>query len=378
MKLIKQFILILITTTLLGFVNTDILDDDNPRWNIDSDRDELPDAFEEIFGTNKNSKDSNNNLISDKDELDNIYRYKLSENYINNGDYKEKNIIISDYMLLKCSSMASESININSVGKTVKEVFNDKYIDLSDFEIVRYENGYKGFGGIALRKDNNIIVAYKPTRSYKEWVENFTTQFMPHPQRKYAIEFIKPIVNKSDDIYITGHSLGGLLAQYATYYLHNDEGYKNIKTVTFNSANTLNPKHMQGKFGPPILKPSLKQEYKESYLELIPKKEESGENNNIVIDASYLIGFINNSIKENGFIDITNKSFVDSDFKDYNNIVTNYIISNDPLYLIINGGYLGNKEIIDVGKENLDFIKDKEKLNKYHSLENFKNILNNK
>lgn len=371
MKIMKIVILLLSIITILGFNQDEILDDNNPKWNKDYDQDELPDALEDIIGTNKYNKDSNNNLINDKDELEYLYRYKLNKTYINDNNYGKSNRNICEYDLLKVSLMASEQIYINCIGKKVNEVFNDKYNELSEFEIVRYEDGKHGFGAIAIRKDNNVIIGYKPTRSYKDWIENFTIQFMPHPQRKYAIEFIKPIVNKHDNIYITGHSLGGLLAQYATYELHNAE-YKNIKTVTFNSASILNPKHIKGKYGPPILKPNLKKSYEESYLKLIPENQE----NNIIIDASYLVEFLNESIKENGFIDINNKKFIDSDFRDYNDIVTNYIMANDPIYLIINGEYLGSKKVIETEKEDIDFLKDKEKLEKYHELKNFTDILN--
>ena len=373
MKIIKLVTLLLVTITLVGFNADDILDDNSPSWNIDNDSDGLPNALEDILGSNKEEKDSNMNLTDDKDELDGLYRYKLNDNYINNSNYDKNYITVSDYNLLQVSKMSSENLNEDCIGKTVKEVFNDRYKELNEFIIVRYQNGDKGFGGIAIRKDNNIIIGYKPSRSYIDWIENFTIQFRPHPQRKYAIEFIKPIVNKNDNIYITGHSLGGLLAQYATYYLYN-EGYENIKTVTFNSASTLNPKHMKGKYGPPILKDNLKEGYKQSYLKLIPKKDDEG--NYIIVDTSYLVDFLNESIKEKGFIDIDNKVFKESDFEEFNNIVTNYIISSDPIYLIVNGEYLGEKKIINVKEEELDFIKDKNKLSEYHALENFIDILN--
>lgn len=376
MKVLKIFILVITIIMVLGFNIDDILDDDSPSWNIDSDKDTIPDPLEDILGTDKYNVDSNNNLINDNYELEDIYRYKLKQEYINDNQYKQSNDEISEYMLLKISAMASERINGNCIGKTVSEVFKDKYRELNEFSIVRYENGEKGFGAIAIRKDNNIIIGYKPSRNYKDWIENFTTQFMPHPQRKYAIEFIQPIINKTDNIYISGHSLGGLLAQYATYNLYND-GYDNIKTITFNSASTLNPKHMKGKYGPPILKSHLKQAYKDSYMKLIPKKD-SNNGSNITINTLYLKDFLNESIKENGFIDLNNKAFINSDFRKYDNFVKNYIISNDPIYIIINGEYLGSKKIIDVGKEELDFVKDKEKLTKYHELEGFIEILNEK
>lgn len=70
-------------------------------------------------------------------------------------------------------------------------------------------------------------------------------------------------------------------------------------------------------------------------------------------------------------MDINNYRFKKSDFKNYNNIVKNYIVSNDPLYLIINGGYLGKNKIKELDIEDIDVVKDKNKLGNYHKLENF-------
>ncbi|SCI89152.1 Protein of uncharacterised function (DUF2974) [uncultured Clostridium sp.] len=379
MKIYKLFLILPLLFFTLGFNKLDtlnLLDESNPKWHIDSDEDGLPDAFEEILKTDKYNKDSDNDKLSDEEELKRgsnpLYKdynrslnYELSNEYIIDDFKSNKNIYVSEYMLFESADLASKIIEKNPIGKTIGEIFKDKYKSIKDFKVIRYENGERGFGGIALRCGNSLIVSYKPTRSYMDWIENFTTQFMPHPQRDYAIEFIKPLVNNDTKVYISGHSLGGLLAQYATYDLVN-KGYKNVKTVTFNSANTLNPMHIKGKYAPPIIKNSLIKDYIVAYMNLIPKKNED-----YIIDASYITSFLNKSIEYKGFVDINNYRFKKSDFKNYNNIVKNYIVSNDPLYLIINGGYLGKNKIKELGIEDIDVVKDKNKLGNYHKLENF-------
>ncbi|GAA0861642.1 lipase family protein [Paraclostridium tenue] len=383
MKVYKLFLILPLLFFTLGFNkldNLNLLDENNFKWHIDSDEDGLPDALEEILKTDKYNKDSDNDKLSDEEELkigsNPLYKdynrglkYELSNDYITDDFKLNKNIYVNEYMLLESADLASKIIEKNPIGQTIGELFTDKYKSIKDFKVIRYENGNRGFGGIALRCGNSLIVSYKPTRSYMDWIGNFTTQFMPHPQRDYAIEFIRPLVSNDTKVYISGHSLGGLLAQYATYDLVN-KGYNNIKTVTFNSANTFNPKHIKGKYAPPIIKNSLIKDYISAYMNLIPKKNED-----YIIDASYITRFLNKSIEYKGFVDINNYKFKKSDFKNYNNIVKNYIVSNDPLYLIINGGYLGKNEIKELGIEDIDVVKDKNKLGDYHKLENFIDIV---
>jgi hypothetical protein len=383
MRIYKILLLFSILFLTVGFDNVDIsniLDENNPKWYIDSDGDNLPDAFEEILRTNKYNEDTDSDKLNDEEELKRGlnplekdyhrgFKYELSDDYINEEFNLDEPIHVSENMLLESADLASKVIDKNPIGKTIGEIFKDKYKNIRDFKIIRYENGNRGFGAIALKHKDALIVSYKPTRSYSDWIENFTTQFMPHPQREYSIDFISPLVNKDIKIYISGHSLGGLLAQYATYELVNS-GYDNLKTVTFNSANTFNPEHIKGKYAPPIIKKDLIKDYGLAYKDLLPKKDEK-----YIIDASYITDFLNKSIKYNGFVDSNNYRFKNSDFKNFNNTVKNYIVSNDPLYLIINGGYLGKNKIKNVGNENIDILKDKDKLSKYHELENFIDIL---
>lgn len=382
MKIIKLTLILCLSICMIGFNKLDLLDENNPKWDIDSDKDGLPDAFEELIGTDKYNVDSDKDNINDEEEiklgfdpnvrdLNRNYHYKLNNKYISDNFDLNNKISVTEKMIFESCQIVSEKFYENPTGKTVGEVFLDKYKSIKNFKIIRFESGENGFGAIALNLGDSIIVSYKPTRSFRDWIENFTTQFMPHPQRGYAIEFTEPIINKNVQIYTCGHSLGGLLAQYVTYDLVN-KGYKNIKTVTFNSANSFNPKHMQGKYAPPIIKSNLVKDYINVYIDVINQKDEG-----YIVDLTSINKFLIKSIDYNGFVDINNNKFKESDFKDYEEVVTNYITCNDPLYLTINGGYLGKCNIVNMNCGNLDFKRDIQELIKFHDLKNFSKIIEN-
>lgn len=376
----------------------DLLNEKHPIWQKDSDNDGLIDAIEKILKTDIHKKDTDNDGLDDYvefklnldptkadsnddnihdslddfdkdghsniDEIRNYTDPSLSNKlyiYIRNNLYRS-NIDITPNLLIESCNLVYNTMDYNIIGKTVGEVFPDKYKDLHDFTIVKYTTS-DSFSAIALKMNDNTIVAYQATKTYKDWAENFLTQFMPHPQREACIEFIKPLLNKEDKIYITGHSLGGLLTQYASKYAK-DEGYTNFKALTFNSANTMNPKHMKGDYAPPIIKKDLKKDYIKSYESILSSV--------VMDDTEYekqLLLFMDKSVDNNGFIDISSKKWNDEDFSgQFNNITTNYIITKDPLYLGIGGEYLGNKNIVPSTIITSDDYSD---LWNYHSLDNF-------
>ncbi len=377
-----------------------LLDEDNILWRIDSDNDGITDALEEIIGSNKykkdsdedglndkieielnlnpNKKDSDNNGVEDKDEdfdndgKSNEYELKYKTNPKLNDKFitprfRNKNVKVNGEMLLESCKLSYEGIEKMKVGKTVKEAFGKNYDLLSDFTIIRTTGHTKGFSAIALKNGDALIIAYQASKDYKDWLGNFLTQFMPHPQRNACIEFLTPLINKEDKIYITGHSLGGLLTQYAIYELYNN-GYKNIKGITFNAANNMNPNHIKGEYGPLILKKSLVGYYISAYVDIFSKTDEK------IKDKKELIEFFDKSIEADGFIDINNKKWKDSNFFiDYNKFIENYIVKGDPLYSIINGGYLGKYNKKDYGYKNKEIIKNEKDFSNAHRIENFEN-----
>ena len=99
------------------------------------------------------------------------------------------------------------------------------------------------------------------------------------------------------------------------------------------------------------------------------RREIRDKNNDIIEITKESIKNIRN-IKFEEIIFIENINLTDEEYKYMNEIISN------SQYLIVNGEYLGEKKIINVKEEELDFIKDKNKLSEYHALENFIDILN--
>ncbi len=98
-------------------------------------------------------------------------------------------------------------------------------------------NTSSGFNGSAFKKGNNIIIAYRGTEGLvsQDMMNNLVIAFlkMSHPHLTATVSFyehIKKEYGEGCNIHITGHSLGGALAQYACVYsggIH--------KTRTFNA-----------------------------------------------------------------------------------------------------------------------------------------------
>lgn len=251
------------------------LDPNNP----DSDGDGLSDAYE-ICGVDGNRDaffsqyDSNKkafNFISNPTSKDTDGDYILDGNggSLENGskgnvvDEEPRNISVSGEMLLKLADLSYEKLEKDNIGKKVKEISgqlgSDKYapnisrdeIDL--MTIINLQNGcgtFAGFGALAVKSGRNLIVSYPGTGIDKFdigdiWADLFIVTDSNY-QTKKAYKFMKDTLSKLkgeiDNIYISGHSLGGYLTQYMTYQcVENTFDDKslvnnaNIKAVTFNS-----------------------------------------------------------------------------------------------------------------------------------------------
>lgn len=123
-----------------------------------------------------------------------------------------------------------------------KKLYKDKYnIELED----------DGFYAAAFIKDNNIVIAYRGTEPNKssDLLADIEIAFFKenNSQLVSSYLFLKYIEEKYVDknIYITGHSLGGCLAQYA--YISSGKKYK---TVTWNAlgVGTFRDKIKEGLF----------------------------------------------------------------------------------------------------------------------------------
>ncbi len=113
---------------------------------------------------------------------------------------------------------------------------------IEDYVINKSNKKMSGFSAITYSKDNNIIIAFRGTDNgiiNENW--KYIIPNRQHPQAKYADQYIKKIedsnlIEENTNLYITGHSLGGYLAIYATgIVLKSDKLKKHfVKTTTFN------------------------------------------------------------------------------------------------------------------------------------------------
>lgn len=110
------------------------------------------------------------------------------------------------------------------------------YTDVNDF----YTES-NGFACIAYKNGNDIVIAFRGTDSKRDLVMSdlpIALDLIPSTSYIYAMNFYDAI--KNDPLYadctisLTGHSLGGAIAQLLSASLKSDEG--NIcNTVTFNA-----------------------------------------------------------------------------------------------------------------------------------------------
>lgn len=141
-------------------------------------------------------------------------------------------------------------------GKTVAEEFANREAEISYFstrhelddwyieDYTKASIANMGLTAATLVKDNNIIIAFRGTDS--EYLEDFfcgMTNF--HTQEIFANDYVDKVMDKyskmEDDykIYVTGHSLGGFLAQTAGSRIEqkvkNYSGIELAKIVDFNA-----------------------------------------------------------------------------------------------------------------------------------------------
>lgn len=171
------------------------------------------------------------------------------------------NIMADPYYMLLGSDIAYDYFS-SSIGESLEEVYyhKDKLDTYSrtwkiiEFDEVLLDYGIEEFSAVALEDEfNNIMIAFRGSDSlmadWSEHVASIVGGIIPinteygliyrHPQSEAAYEFVKKVdqkvkeKNKEARYFITGHSLGGHLAQYATYKMN--EEINIIQTTTFNS-----------------------------------------------------------------------------------------------------------------------------------------------
>lgn len=313
------------------------LDPNNP----DTDGDGLSDGFE-ICGVN-NDRDS---FFSKYDSIEKYFNYLSrpdlkdtdKDNILDTEDEEVNNFNILQKTYLEVSDLSyiEGTIKKGTIVKDIEYNFKSDYVTsetcgVNNWRVVKHNNGGNSFGAIALIKGNKLIVGYTGTEmtSIPDWTANLSMLFKSNSQNNNAQKFIDSVLKKYnyiEEVYITGHSLGGHLAQYTTNYIYNKDKYK-VKASTFNAAPFTHPKHINGK----------------SSIALINKEKR--------IYLGYVIthplkdGIIDEVIEyteKNGpFIEYKDTIWNDYDNIELDNIITNHVIINDALNFLMGGRYIG-------------------------------------
>jgi len=179
-----------------------------------------------------------------------------------NEDEEPKNVTVTPTLLLKASDLSYENTvddvlgDVKDVKFEVRDLPNRGLEDIGEWKIIG-SNDPNGFGAVVLKNGNQIIIAYTGSADISDiynpdWKEDYIYQhlvsalFKESYQRDLAIDLLDFIVDgygSGCNIYITGHSLGGYLAQVATYKLNYEtpNGRSIFKeAMTFNTEPILN------------------------------------------------------------------------------------------------------------------------------------------
>ncbi len=148
----------------------------------------------------------------------NVFEYFKNKESLKNSEYKGE--ILNDILN-------------DAVAKLNTDIYCDKHRDINGFKQVMSKNDkLTGFFAIARKQDSEIFITYCGTNNKPAWVSDLQMAFGFIPsQFKHADKFYQDVKKKYPDcdITITGHSLGGSLAQLIS------SKYKDVPSITMNS-----------------------------------------------------------------------------------------------------------------------------------------------
>lgn len=156
---------------------------------------------------------------------------------------------ISDRDMLLCSNMAYGNLKEGSKVEKI-HYFMENGVSLSDeligWKVLKTRSNITGFSGTAFKIDKKIVVAFRGTEATNGFINDLLLADIIGigsglcTQTPSAQRFINDVITENPDceIYITGHSLGGYLAQLASVKMvQSGKGNMLKNTVVFNSPN---------------------------------------------------------------------------------------------------------------------------------------------
>lgn len=357
------------------------------------------------FRSNPDSKDTDGDDIPDGNGGD--LKLGSDQNVI---DTEPKVYNLSDRKYLESADFSyidsrivwwNNTTQVSKVSYTLRDGTSIGNSEIGDWTVVKHNSSKHGFGGIALKNGNNLILAFAGSNGPIDCFDDASMLWQKCPQSNNAAEFIQDVLDKNKDIqniYVTGHSLGGVLAQYGISYLYGKD-YNNLKAITFNSAPFTNPKHIAGENGAALLKIGLHKliynalvygrvnitfddyrkfmEFSKKYTDIyeigdftsyLKKRFEEVDFDKV---REYILEYC---IDNNGAIKHESTEWDEYDKPNFNNIVRNYVIKGDPLNLFMGGRYIGSDVEYISSKSEISDLKPTtplEKIFNAHALKGF-------
>ncbi|MGE7093322.1 VWA domain-containing protein [Lysinibacillus sp. NPDC048646] len=242
---------------------------------IDSDGDGLTDCMEtrgmrlgngEIIYTNKYVKDIDNDGLEDGQEIlpqfnsrgggyyvmkSDPWNPDTDYDYKKDGDESDSNrnkYNFTEHLSVFMSTLAYENVEgylgkngidlsttrITSITDTIRDLgINQAH--LKGWKIINAKDSvFTGFGGLALKKGNMVVFAYRGTDDILDGINDlailsYNNNFQVPIADRFAGDTLINLGNTDKTkVFVTGHSLGGFLAQVVTHDIIENEVYKHF------------------------------------------------------------------------------------------------------------------------------------------------------
>lgn len=153
------------------------------------------------------------------------------------------------------TAIISQTLQYAKLSESVYDIpanvqINNKVYKVSD--VIKPIDYPVGISAVVYESDNEIVVAFRGTsekpmttdelgRVTNDWVTNLSLMGGENTQLEIARKFGEQVINeprfKNKQVTFTGHSLGGALAQYATFYNQDStNSQREVSAITYNSA----------------------------------------------------------------------------------------------------------------------------------------------
>ena len=147
----------------------------------------------------------------------NFHKFQEKNEFINIADFIKE----EDFKYLAKPALAEKDslVLIKEINKSSRY----KNLQVFGFKTKNDKNLKMNFGAMVFKLDNNYIISFRGTdTSFEGWYESLQLSYDNYiPGQQYALDYLNEIMNKipiNSSIFLTGHSKGGNICQYA--FLH--------------------------------------------------------------------------------------------------------------------------------------------------------------